>query len=66
MEVVWGIFFNQKFAYFEIQIIWKQLVTQFNYSRIQKLKQNPVKILIKFWLLRNKASVAEFLDVFIQ
>lgn len=32
MEVVWGIFFNQKFAYFEIQIIWKQLVTQFNYS----------------------------------
>lgn len=66
MEVVWGIFFNQKFAYFEIQIIWKQLVTQFNYSKIQKLKQNPVKILIKFWLLRNKASVAEFLDVFIQ
>lgn len=66
MEVVWGIFFNQKFAYFEIQIIWKQLVTQFNYSKIQKLKQNPVRILIKFWLLRNKASVAEFLDVFIQ
>lgn len=31
-----------------------------------KLKQNSVKILTKFWLLRNKASVGEFLDVFIQ
>lgn len=36
MEVVWGIFFSQKFACFEIQIIWKQLVTQFSY-----LNKNP-------------------------
>lgn len=29
MEVVWGIFFNQKLACFEKKIIWKQLVTEF-------------------------------------
>ena len=53
-----GHFFNQKFCVFQ-NINNPKAISL-------KLKQNEVKILRKFSLHRNKATVGKFLNVFIQ